>query len=102
MTLRASERIVSFQHAFTLRAVDRRLPPGDYRVLSEEESIEGLSFLAFRNTSTSIELPLNVDGIGRATLQSTASVEVIQIEAVELETAMELDRNAGLTPSAAL
>lgn len=102
MAVRASERIVSFQHAFTLRAVDRRLPPGDYRVLSEEESIEGLSFLAFRTTSVSIELPLNTDGIERATLPGTASVEVIQIGAIELETAMELDRHAGLTPSAAL
>jgi len=46
MTMRTTDQTVSFQRPFLLKGVDRELPPADYRVVTEEELIEGLSFAA--------------------------------------------------------
>ena len=97
MTERSSERVVSFRHSFLLRHADRRLPPGEYRVLSEEESIEGLSFMAYRTTSMSMEVPLGTDGVTRVALGGSSSMEQIPIDAAELDTALDVDRQDGLT-----
>jgi hypothetical protein len=44
MTTRATSKIVTFARPFTLKGVDRILPPGEYRVVTDEELIEELSF----------------------------------------------------------
>jgi len=44
MTTRTNGRILTFAHPFLLKGVDRELPAGDYRVVTDEELIEGLSF----------------------------------------------------------
>jgi hypothetical protein len=36
---------------------DRMVPAGDYRVVTDEELIEGLSFPAYRRVSTVVFLP---------------------------------------------
>jgi hypothetical protein len=43
--------------ALLLKGVDRVLPPADYRVVTDEELIEGLSFVAYRRVSTVIFVP---------------------------------------------
>lgn len=50
-----------FRHPFLLKGVDRTVPAGDYRVVTDEELIEGLSFLAYRRVST-IFLPATEHG----------------------------------------
>lgn len=97
MTERSREQIVTFQHSFELRNAEGRLPPGDYRIMSEEESIDGLSFLAYRTTSMSMEVPLGASRAQRAVLDATASSEMIALDTGELEHAIELDRHHGLT-----
>ena len=97
MTVRSSERVVSFRHSFSLRNADRRLPPGEYRILSEEESIEGLSFMAYRTTSMSMEVPLRTDGVTRVALGGSSSMEMIPVNAAELDVALDCDRQDGLT-----
>lgn len=57
MTTRTTTRLVTFRKTFGLAGVDRTLPPGDYRVDMDEDLIDGLSFLAWRRTSTIIHLP---------------------------------------------
>ena len=57
MTLRSHSEAVVFQSAFMLKGVDRLLPAGSYRVVTEEESIEGVSFPAYRRLSTVIFVP---------------------------------------------
>lgn len=96
MTERSTERVVSFRHFFSLRHADRRLPPGEYRILVEEESIEGLSFLAFRTTSMLMEVPLGTDGVARVALGGSSSMEQIPIDAAELEMALDCDTQDGL------
>jgi hypothetical protein len=43
--------------AFSLKGIDRWLPPTSYRVVTDEELIEGLSFPAYRRVSTAIFVP---------------------------------------------
>jgi hypothetical protein len=42
------------KHPFELKGVDGMLPAGEYRVLTDEELIDGLSFLAYRRVATLI------------------------------------------------
>jgi hypothetical protein len=51
MTIRTSSKTVTFAHPFLLKGVDRILAAGDYRVVTDEELIEGLSFPAYRPRS---------------------------------------------------
>jgi hypothetical protein len=83
MTTRTNDRIVSFAHPFLLKGVDRELPAGDYRVVTDEELIDGLSFPVYRRVSTMIF----VQG------QSTSSVEMVTIDQQELEAAQERDED---------
>ena len=46
MTMRTTDKIVTFHRPFCLEGVDGVLPPADYRVVTDEELIEGLSFFA--------------------------------------------------------
>jgi len=97
MTERSTERVVSFRHSFSLRHADRRLPPGEYRILVEEESIEGLSFMAYRTTSMSMEVPLGTDDAKRVALGGSSSMEMITLDAAELDQALDSDRRDGFT-----
>ena len=42
MTMRTTNKTVTFRRPFFLKGVDRLLPPADYRVMTDEELIEGL------------------------------------------------------------
>jgi hypothetical protein len=57
MTTRTTSKTVTFHRPFCLKGVDRLLPPADYRVVTEEELIEGLSFPAYRRVWTAIFVP---------------------------------------------
>jgi hypothetical protein len=54
MTLRTTRTTVTFSHPFTLKGADCVLPAGDYRVLTDEELLDGLSFPAYRRVATLI------------------------------------------------
>ena len=57
MTERTRSKTVTFQHPFRLSGADDLQPAGRYVVESDYETIEGLSFPAFRRVSTVIRLP---------------------------------------------
>jgi len=54
MTIRTTRTTVTFKHPFSLQGADGPLPAGDYQVLTDEELIDGLSFLAYRRVATLI------------------------------------------------
>jgi hypothetical protein len=81
MTIRTTSETVTFHLAFWLNGVDRELPPGDYRVLTDEELIEGLSFPAYHRVSTVIFVPA----------PSGSAVEMVTIDPVDLAAAQERD-----------
>ncbi|MBB6251116.1 hypothetical protein [Nitrospirillum iridis] len=57
MATRTTETTVTFRHAFRLAPLDELQPAGTYQVSVEEESIDALSFLAFRRAATLLHLP---------------------------------------------
>jgi hypothetical protein len=81
MTIRSRRETVTFRHPFRMRGIDRVLPAGSYKVIADEEMIEGLSFAAFRRVATMIEVPAES---GRAT-------ELISIGSVDLSDAQRID-----------
>ena len=82
MPIRTSNKTVTFGHPFSLKGVDRTLPAGDYRVTTDEELIEGLSFPVYRRVSTMILVPA----------AQASSVELVTIDPADLETAVAGDR----------
>lgn len=85
MTIRSRREAVTFKHPFSIRGVDRLLPAGTYVVITDEQSIEGLSFDAFRRIATTILLP-------GAT--SAAVLEMVSIGSVDLADAQRIDASA--------
>jgi hypothetical protein len=57
MAVRTTETTVTFTHPFVLSSVEGPLPAGSYRLVTDEEEIPGLSFLAFRHAATMLHLP---------------------------------------------
>ena len=85
MTMRTTSKIVTFTRPFTLKGVDRILPAGNYRVVTDEELIEELSLPVYRRVSTMIFGP------GK----SASSVEMVAIDPQDLQAAQEPDLNHG-------
>ncbi|WP_370674096.1 hypothetical protein [Pleomorphomonas sp. PLEO] len=57
MANRTTQTIVHFMHAFLLPGFNKPLAAGDYRIDHEEESIEGLSSMAWHRIGSFIHLP---------------------------------------------
>jgi hypothetical protein len=83
MTQRSRSNTVVFNHPFLLKGVDRVLPPGSYRVVTDEELLEGLSFAAYRRVSTMIFVP--------AHSHQASSIEMLVIDPVNLEATQQRD-----------
>jgi hypothetical protein len=89
MTTRTSEKTVTFSRPFLLKGVDRILPAGDYRVVTDEELIEQLSFPVYRRVATMIFVP--------ADSQNTSSVEMVSIDPRDLREAQDRDSESPQT-----
>ena len=83
MTQRSHSESVVFSHSFELKGVDRILPPGEYRIVTDEELIEELSFPVYRRVATWIFVP--------AVSHHASSVEMVAIDPQELQAAQERD-----------
>jgi hypothetical protein len=86
MIARTLTKTVVFTRPFLLKGVDRILPAGDYRVVTDEELIEGLSFPVYRRISTMIFVP--------AQSHPASSVEMVVIDPIDLQTARDRDAAA--------
>jgi hypothetical protein len=82
MTMRSRREAVTFRHPFRIRGVERVLPAGTYVVVTDEQSIEGLSFDAFRRVATTILLP---------GASSASVLEMVSIGSVDLADAQRMD-----------
>ncbi|MDY0884778.1 hypothetical protein ACFPL7_05110 [Dongia soli] len=56
MTTRTVTTFVVFNHPFRLTGLDQLQPPGNYEIETDEETIDDLSFIAYRRVSTLIHL----------------------------------------------
>jgi hypothetical protein len=75
MLTRARDKTWNFGNPFMLEGVDRELPAGSYRVTTDEELIEGLSFPVYRRVSTMIFVPGRTSG----------AIEMLTIDPADLE-----------------
>ena len=83
MIARSLSKTVTFNKPFVLKGVDRLLPAGDYRVVTDEELIEGLSFSVYRRVATMIFVP--------ARSHRASSVEMVTIDPLDLKAAQDRD-----------
>ena len=90
MTTRTTTKTVTFHQPFNLKGVDRLLPPANYRVVTDEDLIEGLSFPAYRRASTVIFVPA----------ESGCAVEMVTIDPSDLQAAIDQDARARIDNSA--
>ncbi|MDI4232711.1 hypothetical protein OZ411_07775 [Bradyrhizobium sp. Arg237L] len=86
MTVRSRREVVTFKNSFRIRGIDRLLPAGAYEVVIDEETIEGLSFEAFRPVATMIKVP--VEG------SRGLAMQVVSIGSVDLADAQRIDASA--------
>ncbi len=87
MTQRSTDKTVTFRRPFCLKGVDRLLPPAEYRVVTDEELIEGVSFPVYRRVATVIFVP-GPSGRG---------IEMVTIEPSDLQAAQDEDARAAGT-----
>ena len=91
MTARTTETTVSFRHSFMLSPFNRRQPAGTYRLVIDEEEIQGLSFLAYQRTATMLHTPAISSAI-------IGSHQVFRVDQAELATALESDVRSQPSP----
>jgi hypothetical protein len=65
MTMRTTDKNITFHRPFSVKGVDHMLPPADYRVVTDEELIEGLSFLAYHRSRWSFSCQRRQDPASR-------------------------------------
>ena len=85
MLTRTREKTWTFSKPFTLKGIDRELPAGSYRVATDEELIEGLSFPVYRRVATMIFIPAQ---------RQRGAIEMVTIDPADLQIALKRDASA--------
>ena len=83
MITRTRNALAVFSHPFELEGVDRLLPPGEYKVITDELLIEELSFPVYRRVSTMILVPGQFH---------PSSLEMVTIDPHDLQAAQDRDK----------
>ncbi|WP_441238976.1 hypothetical protein [Bradyrhizobium sp. 930_D9_N1_4] len=83
MSIRSRHETVTFMHPFHIRGIGRELPAGRYEVVTDEETIEGLSFPVWRRVATLITVPAET---------VRGATERLAIGSVDLAAAQTADR----------
>jgi len=79
--LRTNRSTVTFARPFLLGGSDEVFPQGDYDVETDEELVEGLSFLAYRRVATYVRLHSQAGG-----------ARTLTVDPVEFDAAVARDR----------
>jgi hypothetical protein len=83
MPTRSTSTTVTFRRPFVLPELDKPQPAGTYRVVTDEDEIQGLSFLAFHRVGTLLHLP--------SLATTTGSEQMVQIDPASLAAALTAD-----------
>lgn len=81
---RSTDSEITFRRPFTLRAVGTPLPAGTYRLIVDEEMLQGLSFPAWRRVATMLFTP--------ALGQEGGSQQIFTVDGDELDAALLADQ----------
>jgi hypothetical protein len=80
--MRTRRETVVFQRPFRLPGIDHLVPAGAYTLVTDEETIEGLSFSVFRRLATMITVPAG---------PHSSAMETISINPLDLADAQRAD-----------
>ena len=83
--VRTTETLVTFRKPFSLRSIDSRQPAGTYRLITDEEEIDGLSFPAWRRLATLLITP--------AVGMEDGNQQIFNIDPQELDVALKADES---------
>lgn len=83
MSTRTTEAMVTFRRPFKLLALEGEQPAGSYRLVTEEEQIPGLSFVAYRRTATLLHLPADPTPAGIRQVVSVSPDELAEALAAD-------------------
>ncbi len=84
MNTRTTNTTVTFENPFTIGGFDSEFPPGVYAVETDENLIEGLSFQAYRRTSSRFHIPADPSHPGTS--------HTLIIDPHELDLALEREK----------
>lgn len=87
--MRMTKESVTFDYPFSFAGLDGVQPAGTYKVVTEEEELPNLSFVAWRRVATLMYLP----AVGTA----SAKEQVITIDPKDLSTAVARDKAGAST-----
>jgi hypothetical protein len=73
MTIRTSQRLVTFRHPFALSGIDGRVAAGVYLIETDEEPLDANSGLGWRRVATAIHIHPN--GITQVVATSPAELD---------------------------
>lgn len=82
MTIRSRRETLKFKHPFRIRGIERTLPAGAYEVVTDEETIEGLTFSAYRRIATMITVPAE-GACGATEMLSIGSIDLANAQAAD-------------------
>lgn len=82
MIARSFSKDVVFRRPFVLKGVDRTLPAGSYRVVTDEELIEEISFPVYRRVATMLFVQA---------AQGASSIAMVAIDPLDLQAALDRD-----------
>lgn len=85
--MRSNRKIVTFRKPFMLPGLDCSQPAGDYAVVTDEEQIPDVMFVAWRRILTSMQIP-SVD-------RDTGQQQMFAVSADDLASALAKDAAAG-------
>jgi hypothetical protein len=91
MTIRTSEKTVTFRNPFVIGGFDEVLPAGVYSVETDEELLEGISFPAYRRILTVIHLHAEPNKPGLA--------RTLTVDPNDLDAALQRDQAPAEVPS---
>lgn len=111
MANRISKHLVTFDHPFRLAEVDEDLPAGNYTVETENQDLDGTTFIAHRCIETVLIVRppqgsrkpirfINIDpnGLAAALARDKAASEVAVISEDADREAVQRADNEGMTP----
>ena len=84
MSIRSKRVTMTFAHPFSLKGVERRLAPGQYEVVTDEELIGEQMFPVYRRVATLIFLPLNP--------RTPSAIEMVNVDPADLAAAHARDQ----------
>jgi hypothetical protein len=84
MSIRTKRVTLTFQHPFSLKGIDRRVAPGRYEVVTDEELIGELMFPVYRRVSTLIFIPVVAD--------HPSAIEMVNVDPADLAAAHARDQ----------